>query len=226
MTADASIGKVRAGNPAMWIGGLLLLVLAVLVVGVGMVAVLGDFAHKATWDLWSSVGQAFGALASVLSSLALAAVVIVFRAQRRELVEQQAELALQRVALNRGVAADVRMLHLRLIGMAIDDPLLATVWPSSSAEVPPERHRLYLYANLILQHARMHRGIDGYSEEEFRSNLSYLFTSPIIREFWRSTEDSRTQLLIPGTDEFRFVEYADGICRKYEAVLSKIQQGT
>jgi uncharacterized membrane protein len=216
----------RAKTAAVWTGGVLLLVLAVLVVGVGMVAALGELAHKATWDVWSSVGQAFGVLASVLSSLALVAVVIVFRAQRRELIEQQAELALQRDELRRSADANVRMLHVRLIGLAIDDPSLASVWPSSSPEVSPERHRQYLYANLILQQARVQRTIGDYSEEEFASNLRYLFTSPIIREFWLSTEDSRRRLLVPGTAEFSFVEHLDGICREYEAVLSKLQHGT
>lgn len=217
MTADASTGRERAAAAAVWTGGSLLLVAAVLVGGVGMVAVLGELAHKGTWDLWSSVGQAFGVLASVLSGLALAAVVLVFRAQRRELIEQQAELALQRIALNRSAEADVRMLQVHLIGMAIADPSLAAVWPSSSSGVPPERHRQYLYANLILQYARQHPTLVGYSDEQFAMNLRYLFASPIIREFWRSTADSRAALLVPGTDEFSFVEHAEVICREYEA---------
>lgn len=178
MTADASTGRMRAASAALWTGGSLLLVLAVLVGGVGMVAVLGGLAHKVTWDLWSSVGQAFGVLASVLSGLALAAVVIVFRSQRRELIQQQTELALQRIALNRSAEANVRLLHVRLVGLAISDPSLASVWPSWSSEVSPERHRQYLYANLILQQARVQRTMDDYSEEEFASNLKYLFTSP------------------------------------------------
>jgi len=226
MIVDASTGRLRAGNAAVWTGGSLLLVVAVLVAGVGMVALLGEFAGEKTWSLWSSVGQAFGVLASVLSGLALAAVVIVFRAQHRELIEQQTELALQRDELRRSAEANVRMLHLRLIGMAIDDQSLATVWPSSSPEVSPERHRQYLYANLIIQHARVQRTIGDYSDEEAVSNLRYLFTSPVIREFWRSTEDSRRRLLVPGTAEFSFDERADAICRDYEAVLSQLQQGS
>jgi len=128
--------------------------------------------------------------------------------------------------LRRSAEANVRMLHLRLIGMAIDDQSLATVWPSSSPEVSPERHRQYLYANLIIQHARVQRTIGDYSDEEAVSNLRYLFTSPVIREFWRSTEDSRRRLLVPGTAEFSFDERADAICRDYEAVLSQLQQGS
>jgi hypothetical protein len=216
MTADASTAKVRAASAAAWTGGSLLLIAAVLVTGVGMVSVLGDFAHKGTWDLWSSVGQAFGVLASVLSGLALAAVVIVFRAQRRELIAQQTELTLQRVALNRSAGANVRMLHVYLIGMAINDPLLANVWPSSSPGVSPELHRQHLYANLVVQHARLHRILDDYSDAEFASNLRYLFTSPVIREFWRSGKESRAGLLIPGTAEFSFAEQVDSICREFE----------
>jgi hypothetical protein len=216
MTADASTGKVRAANAAVWTGGSVLLVATVLGVGVGLVAVLGEVAHKGTWDLWSSIGQAFGVLASVLSGLALAAVVIVFRAQHRELIQQQAELALQRDELRRSAEANVRMLHVHLIGMAISDPLLAAVWPSSSAAVTPERHRQYLYANLILQHARQHPLLVSYTDEEFVRNLRHLFASPIIREFWRSTAAAREQLLVPGTDEFIFVERADVICREYD----------
>ena len=217
MTADASSTRVRVTGAAVWTVGSLLLVATVLVAGVGMVAALGEVAHKGTWDLWSSVGQAFGALASVLSGLALAAVVIVFRVQHRELVQQQAELALQRDELRRNAEANVRMLHVHLIGMAISDPLLAAVWPVSSGEVDPERHRQYLYANLVLQHARQHPNLISYTEEQFAKNLKHLFASPIIREFWRSTADAREQLLVPGTEEFHFVEHADVICREYEA---------
>jgi protein-S-isoprenylcysteine O-methyltransferase Ste14 len=217
MIDDASTGRVRAANAAVWTGGSVLLVATVLVVGVGLVAVLGEVAHKGTWDLWSSIGQAFGVLASVLSGLALAAVVIVFRAQHRELIQQQAELALQRDELRRSAEANVRMLHVHLIEMAINDPLLAAVWPSSSAAVTPERHRQYLYANLILQHARQHPLlVISYTDEEFARNLRHLFGSPIIREFWWSTAAAREQLLVPGTEEFIFVERADVICREYD----------
>jgi hypothetical protein len=216
MTAGAPTGKVRAANAAAWTGGSVLLVATVLVVGVGLVAVLGEVAHKGTWDLWSSIGQAFGVLASVLSGLALAAVVIVFRAQQRELIQQQAELALQRHELRCSAEANVRMLHVHLIAMAISDPLLAAVWPSPSAAATPERHRQYLYANLILQHARQHPLLVSYTEEQFARNLRYLFASPIIREFWRSTAAAREQLLVPGTEEFTFVEHADVICAEYD----------
>lgn len=221
--------RVRSVPAAGWILGSVAFIGVVVVAGLGLVAVLGPVVQSQTWIVWGNVGQAFGVLASVLSGLALAAVVIVFRAQRQEIANQQTELALQReylrearAELHRSAEANLRMLHVDLIRLALDDPQLADVWPISG--VPADRRRQYLYANLIVQHAWLQERVSVYSEEEMRSNLRYLFESPVIREFWRTTMNARDRVLVPETPEFRFAQQANAVCREYDAVLAQAEQ--
>ncbi|XVU22414.1 DUF6082 family protein [Actinoplanes sp. CA-054009] len=73
-----------------------LLAAVVLVIGIGLVALVGQRGDDTTRTRWSSVGEAFGVVNSIVSAIAVAAVVITWSLQRRDLLSQQAELAVQR----------------------------------------------------------------------------------------------------------------------------------
>jgi uncharacterized membrane protein len=186
-------------------------VAVILLAGIGMVALVTSGGSTDTWNRWSNAGQAFGVLTAVLSGLALAALIVTFWLQLQELKAQRIELCQQRellsnaqTALHRSAEAELRTLHTDLTKMAIDDTDLAEVWPVLEAGISPARNRQYLYANLILQHAWLMFRVSDYTEAEMRSNLRYLFRSPLFRDFWKASQKVRGGVLVPGTAEYRF----------------------
>jgi hypothetical protein len=199
-------------------------VAVILLTGVGMVALVTAGGSTETWIRWSNAGQAFGVLTAVLSGLALAALIVTFWLQLQELKAQRIELCQQRellsnaqTALHRSAEAELRTLHTDLTKMAIDDTDLAEVWPALEAGITPERNRQYLYANLILQHAWLICRVSDYSEAEMRSNLRYLFRSPLFREYFEASQGVREGVLVPGTTEYRFDEVAREVFAESES---------
>jgi hypothetical protein len=221
----------RARSTVKWFTVSLILVTAILTAGLAIVALLSQHGSTAMWIRWSNIGQAFGALNSVVAGFALVALVVTFLAQLQEFRAQRAELAVQRESLrlaqsdlHRGTEAELRKLHVDLLKMAMNDSQLAAVWPALKPGLSRERNRQYLYANLILQHAWLMVRISDYTEAEMQSNLRYLFTSPLMREYWQASARNRSAILVSGTDEYRFAEVADEICAEYQAVLACMNQ--
>lgn len=206
-----------------------LAILSAMIVGVGMVAIFAPAADSATWSLWGAVGESFGALNAIFSGLALAALVVTFWLQFKELRSQRMELSLQRESLiqshqelHRAAEVNIRHLHVDLMKMAIDDPVLAELWPLAHTGLAPERLRQYFYANLMLQHIRLNLRIG--SHEEIESEIRYVFGNPIMRMYWMETAPARSTLLEPDSEETRFWRLATDVCNEYEAVLSKARR--
>jgi Family of unknown function (DUF6082) len=208
----------RPTRVVTWIAIATVAVALVLLSGLGLVALVAPAASPEMWSRWSNAGQAFGVLTAVFSGFALAALVITFLMQLQELKAQRIELCQQRdllgqaqSALYRSAEADIRGLHVDLIKLAIADPDLADVWPALRDDIDVVRNRQYLYANLILQHTWLNLKILELNDDEVRSRLGYLFTSPLINEYWNSTQASRAGFLIPGSSEFDFTQLADTV---------------
>jgi hypothetical protein len=190
--------------------------------GVGVVSLLSQRGSDGTWIRWSNIGETFGAINSILSGLALAALVVTFWVQYREFREQHAELAMQRASVHgaqselfRSAEANLRKLHIELIKLSLDDEDLAAVWPANP-DTPRRRHRQHLYANLIYQHHLLTLRIGEYQAEQVRSSLRHLFTSRPMRAYWRASAPHRTALL-PGTQEHEFAQMVDSICQEHES---------
>ncbi|MDQ7908425.1 DUF6082 family protein [Phytohabitans sp. ZYX-F-186] len=214
---------IRTGK---WISVSVLVVLVILLVGLGAVSSLQSLDTPGAWAERANVGDSFGVVNAVVSGLALAALIVTLWLQSRELALQRAELAMQRESLNqsrvelhRSAEASLRMLHVDLIRMSIDDPSLAEVWPPLAPGVSHERERQYLYANLIYQHVWLGLRISDYTDEQMQNHLRYIFTSSLMREYWRAAARARTSL-VPGTAEYAFAEAADRICGEYEDLLA------
>ncbi|GAA1872615.1 hypothetical protein GCM10009687_45570 [Asanoa iriomotensis] len=214
----------RARRLLSWAVLLLAGVAGALVVGLAASSAIAGTATDADWTVRANVGEAFGLLNAIFSGLALAAVVVTFWMQFTELRSQRAELAVQRdslvrtqAELHRSAEADLRRLHVDLVKMSIADPDLASVWPKVTDSI--ERHRQYLYANLILQHNWLQLQISDFSETELQSTFRYLFSSPIIREYWIMTGGVRGRVVVPGTFEHRMTLLGDEVCAEYEHVL-------
>jgi hypothetical protein len=208
-----NIRETRAARPLIaWSVGLFVGAVVTLLAGVGVAALLARRGDAAIWSKWSDVGQTFGALSSIISGLALVAVVVTARAQFRELANNHSEL-------RRTAQASHGMLHLEILKMSIEDPDLARVWPPFLPNLPASLNRQYLYANVIYQFHWTSMRIGDYTDEEVLASLRYLFTSPLMRDYWRAAEYARTSLS-PGSDEYIFAQKVDQVCREYEAVVA------
>jgi hypothetical protein len=181
-------------------------------------------------DIWVRLG----ALGEVFSALFAGLAFVILRTQVNEFREQRAELALQRRSvdaareelaktseeLRRSGAVGLRRLHVALLKMATDDPDLARVWAPPIANLPPTRHKQYMYANLIIQHIWLGSEIGDYSDADVAAALRHAFQSEILRDFWRDTAHHRRVGLVSGSREARFMKFVDDICEEYSAVAS------
>ena len=188
-----------------WTSGTVVLTLLTVLAGVGLAAVLGWRGAAEDWNRWSDVGQTFGVLSSIISGLALVAVVITARVQFRE--------------LQRSAAADLSMLHLEILKLSINDPQLAEVWPAFQPNLSVERNRQFLYANIIYQFHWTSLKLNKATDEQVLGSMRYLFTSPLMRKYWAAAERARTSLE-PGSPEHQFAKKLDELCRDYDTAVA------
>jgi hypothetical protein len=208
----------------IWIiSGVSLFVMAAISISLGLVALLSRFGSTEKWQHWALIGETFGALSAMLSGLALVALVITFTLQFRELKTQRTELSQQREALSRTAEANLRMLHMELTKLALNDEVLADVWPAYS-ELSRDRRRQFLYINLILQQVMLEARITHVADAQVEANLRHLLQGPIIREYWAATRAARMSLLVKGSAEHRFSELVDSIWREYDSVIKCFYQ--
>lgn len=185
------------------------IVAAVLWAGLITAASLQALGSPGDWADRANVGDSFGVVNAIVSGLALAALVVTLRLQSRELALQRSELGMQRESLDRSrmelkhsADASLRMLHVGLIRMSINDPSLAAVWPPLEPGASHEKEPRYLYANLIFQHVWQGAWMGDLTDEQMGKRLRYLFTSPLMREYWRAASKAR-MYLAPDTKEYR-----------------------
>jgi hypothetical protein len=207
-------------------------VLVMLLAGVGVAALLARRGAAAEWNKWSDVGQTFGALSSIISGLALAAVVITARMQFQEMRQSRAEMEYQRhflmdnhLELQRTAAANLGQLHLEILKLSIEDASLAEVWPPFEPNITPSLNRQYIYANIIYQFNLTSLRTGGKSDEEVIANLRLLFSSPLMRGYWKAAAKGR-KVLPPDSPEMLVAQTADAICQEYETVVANAARET
>lgn len=208
LTAKSGSGSSRAPRIAVWSAVVVISTFVTLLAGVGMAALLGQRGNEAFWIRLANVGQTFGVLSSIISGLALGALVVTARLQFREIQGNRRELERQREflmqshsELRRTAEANRGQLHLEILRLAIDDPQLAEVWPPYLPGLSPKQNRQYLYANIIYQFQQTWMRVGGHGDEDVLGTMRYLFTSPIIRDYWKAAARARASL-IPGSEEY------------------------
>jgi hypothetical protein len=209
-----------ASRIATWLAIVGGVVVATLLAGVGVAAILARQGGTEEWRTWSDVGQTFGVLSSIISSLALLAVVITARQNRAELERQRQFLTHSHAELRATSHAHLGMLHQQLVNMSIEDEDLAAVWPAIDLDVPAHVNRQFRYANLIYSFQLRAMQSENYSEAAIMESLRYLFSSPVMRAYWHATESGRRQL-DPEGSEFVFARRVDRICAEYEIVVAR-----
>ncbi|WP_433725969.1 DUF6082 family protein [Actinoplanes sp. CA-051413] len=205
---------------ATWLAVVCGVVLVTLLAGVGVAAVLARQGASEEWRTWSDVGQTFGVLSSIISSLALLAVVITARQNSAELARQRQFLIHNHAELRRTSHANLGMLHQNLLKMSIDDEELAAVWPDFDLDLPPSTKRQFLYANLIFSFEVRALQSEIYTEAGIIRMMRHLFSSPVMRAYWRATESGR-KYLEPDGAEFSYAQQVDRICAEYEEVVAR-----
>jgi hypothetical protein len=209
-----------ASHIAVWLAIVSGVVVVTLLTGVGVAAILARQGASEEWRTWSDVGQTFGVLSSIISSLALLAVVITARQNRAELERHRQFLTHSHAELRATSHAHLGMLHQQLVNMSIEDEDLAAVWPAIDLDVPAHVNRQFRYANLIYSFQLRAMQSENYTEVAIFESLRYLFSSPIMRAYWRATEGGRRQL-DPDGIEFVFAQRVDRICAEYETVVAR-----
>ena len=205
---------------ATWLAVVCGVVVVTLLAGVGVAAVLARQGASEEWRTWSDVGQTFGVLSSIISSLALLAVVITARQNSAELARQRQFLTHNHAELRRTSHANLGMLHQNLLKMSIDDEELAAVWPSFDADLSTTTKRQFLYANLIYSFEVRALQSEIYTEAGIIRMMRHLFSSPAMRAYWRATASGR-RYLEPDSAESSYARQVDKICAEYEEVVAR-----
>jgi Family of unknown function (DUF6082) len=205
MTMTGSQRPPRSSAVVRWTLGTAGLTFLSLLAGVGLAAVLGRRGAPQDWSKWSDVGQTFGALSSIISGLALVVVVVTARIQVHE--------------MQRSATAELSMLHLEILKLGINDEELAEVWPALLPDISPKLSRQFLYANIIYQFHWTTLRLEKATDEEVLGSMRYLFTNPLMREYWAAAERGRTSLA-PGSPEQLFAKSLDDLCRDYETAVT------
>ncbi|SNY62728.1 DUF6082 family protein [Paractinoplanes atraurantiacus] len=188
-----------------WLAGTFVISFLTLVAGVGAAAALGRQGAAEDWRRWGDVGQTFGVLSAIISSLALIAVVLGARIQHRE--------------MQRSSAAGMSMVHLEILKMSIADPQLAAVWPEFRHGLSETENRQYLYANIIYQFQLTSLRLENATDEEVLSCMRYIFRSQAMRDYWAAAAEGRSSL-VPGSFEHRFASKIDELCRDINAAVA------
>jgi cell division protein FtsL len=171
----------------------------------------------------SNAGQAYGAAAAATSVVVLIYIARTFRHQNdesrmhREVLEAQtAELCLQREStqgqhktVQRSAEAAVRARHIKLLEMAINDPVLMQCWPVYGIADSDELRKQYIYCNLIISHHCMCYELGYFTDEEVEQTLYHTFSNDVVRNFWEATRPARTRTAPHGGQLRKFYDMAE-----------------
>jgi hypothetical protein len=222
---DTVRGNV-ARRTTLWLAAFLVAAAGSAAAGILLVAALGRQGSPLQWSTWGDVGESFGAISAVFNGMALTAVIVTFWLQHRELRTQRGDLQQQRESfisavgeLHRSAEVDLRRLHLEILRLSMDDPDLAEVWPSFGRHVSAKRNKQYLYANAIYSYQLTALSVGGYTDADILEHFRYLFTSPLMREYWQAAKIAR-QSLVVGSAEYVLAQQIDRLCQHYNAATS------
>jgi len=146
----------------------LILSLLIIISPLGLISFQG---LRVDWAALSEIGQAYGGVTAILSTLALCAI--------------SASLLLQHRQTSIAQVVAVRNRQLELVKLGIENPdLLSAVVPVGQ---PESEIRLTAYMNLWVTQWHMGWDLGWESEQALRRYAAQLFASPIARSWWGAT---------------------------------------
>ncbi|MBO1335762.1 DUF6082 family protein [Streptomyces sp. VRA16 Mangrove soil] len=111
--------------------------------------------------------------------------------------------------------AHQQRMHWELLSMAIDDPDLAAVIDTFEVDMPPEKRRQMIYANLWYINAYHLYESGLLNRHELLGHLRELFQSPYIREYWEITRHHRAAL-DPSSSEAEIGRIAEALFQELD----------
>lgn len=100
---------------------------------------------------------------------------------------QREALALQQLDAKQSSGMNLRLLHIELQKLAIQDPDLSAVWTSTEQKISEKES---LYVNLILSHWELMFENNQISEQQLVSLITERMKGPFVA-FWKKTRDFR-----------------------------------
>jgi hypothetical protein len=97
-------------------------------------------------------------------------------------------------------------------------------WPVGDFLEPiPRTNPGRLYANIIYQFHWTTLRLEKATDDEVLGSMRYLFTNPLMRQYWAAAERGRTSL-VPGSPEHLFTKKLDELCRDYDTAVAAARQ--
>ena len=132
---------------------------------------------RSEWEIFSFIGQSYGAASTILSGLALLSVGFSISLQvsdARKIREQ-----------------GMRMLHLELLRMGLESPQYLECWGMFSSSANLDVRRQHIYTNLIVSHWQTAFEVGYLKEAELRVMANGIFAGEVGREFWDESRVAR-----------------------------------
>jgi hypothetical protein len=161
--------------------------------------------RSANWGTLSDVGQTYGAASALLSALALAGVAASLFFQARQADGQQIQT--------------VRMLHVELTRMALEEPeLFLPSWrPIDAPTIAGKRQ--HLYQNLLISYVWMSYELSGLREAEVRALLSRIFEGEAARLYWRRVRGGWMPTFVRSSSRRRGRRFIRVVDEEYERAV-------
>lgn len=129
-----------------------------------------DSRVAADWDRLSSIGETYGAASALLAILALGGVLLSLVLQARESKANREQ--------------SLRVLHVELLRMAMDDELYLACWGPFGSHPDRDSQRQHMYVNLVVSHWQLMYEIDSLREPQLRAMADSLFSGDVGYRFW------------------------------------------
>ncbi|MEH1125250.1 DUF6082 family protein [Micromonospora sp. CPCC 206061] len=133
------------------------------------VVLIADQTVGVDWARLSDIGETYGAASAVLSGLAVVGVAISLIVQSRQLRVGQIQA--------------MRVMQLELMRLLLEDPMLATISPTSLG-VSREQWRREIYLNLLFKYLEMGYATKYVPEGSLREHIRDQFQVEGARVFW------------------------------------------
>ncbi|WP_419997765.1 DUF6082 family protein [Streptomyces boninensis] len=164
----------------------------------------------------------FAAATAVFSVLTGAVVAIAVILQQRHLSAQNERVLRQltmmaeanRIQANRDVTEQFR-LNLDVTGRALEDDELLAVLDTYGDDIPPERRRQFLYANMLYLQVLHAFRLGTHPEHEIRGAMAIHLQNQTFRGYWEATRLHR-RTLQPDSPENRLARITDDVLRRLE----------
>jgi hypothetical protein len=163
----------RTQGPSLFVGlGFTLAVVGVLLLsGLLPLAIVAASDGRVSWSDLANIGQAYGTVSALLSAFALIGVV--------------GSLVLQRRQMQATRQYETKKMHLDLVRMAVENPLLLSV----EGDVDPDG-QVKAYANLLVSHWALAWDVRAMTGRSVRANAARLFNQQVVRDWWRDFGNS------------------------------------